>query len=67
MTTKEYKIEGMSCQHCVESVKKGLEKFDLENYTVEIGKVSLTYNEETIDEQNIKNAFEKVGFKVLEK
>lgn len=24
MTKKEYKVEGMKCEHCVESVRKGI-------------------------------------------
>ncbi len=66
MTTKEFKIEGMSCGHCVMAVKKELEK--LENVKVDdvqIGKAKVEYDENNVNENKITDAIEEAGYKVV--
>lgn len=67
MKDLELKVEGMSCGHCVMAVKKELIKLDkVKINDVQIGKVSVSYNEFETDADVIKNAIEKAGYKVVE-
>ncbi|MDR3628159.1 MAG: cation transporter [Ignavibacteriaceae bacterium] len=66
MTTKELKIEGMSCGHCVMAVKKELSK--IQNMIVEdvqIGKAKVQYDETKVTDKNITDAIEEAGFKLI--
>ena len=66
MTTKELKIEGMSCHHCVMAVKKELSK--LENVQVEdvqIGSAKIEYDENKVNEKALADAVEEAGFKLI--
>jgi copper chaperone len=65
MTTKELKIEGMSCGHCVMAVKKELGKLsDLVVEDVQIGNAKVKYDENKVTEKDIASAIEEAGFKV---
>ncbi|MGK9368144.1 heavy-metal-associated domain-containing protein [Melioribacter sp. Ez-97] len=66
MQNKEFKIEGMSCQHCVMAVKKELSSLALESADVEIGKAKVQYDESKVTEEQIKRAIEEAGYKVVE-
>jgi copper chaperone CopZ len=66
MTTKELKIEGMSCGHCVMAVKKELGK--IQNMIVEdvqIGSAKVQYDETKVTEKIITDAVEEAGFKLI--
>ena len=65
MTTKEFKIEGMSCNHCVIGVKNALKEFNLAELNVEIGKAVVTYDEANTNESDLANAIEEEGYKVV--
>ncbi len=58
------KIEGMSCNHCVQAVTEALQKLDgLENISVNLDSASADFeNTKNIDEQTIKNAIVEIGF-----
>jgi len=58
-------IEGMSCQHCVMSVKKALGGVPgiLEN-DVQIGNASVKYDEAKIKKEDIETKIEKAGYMV---
>ncbi|HMN23818.1 MAG TPA: cation transporter [Ignavibacteriaceae bacterium] len=60
------KIEGMTCQHCVMAVKKGLQKLDPQNLDVKIGEATVEYDETKINEVSIKASIEEAGYKVIE-
>lgn len=64
MTTVEYKIAGMSCQHCVMAVKKELDKLDLAKADVEIGKAHIEYDESKVNKEEIKKAVDEAGYQV---
>jgi copper chaperone len=66
MKTQEFKIEGMSCQHCVMAVEKELAKVDLEDTTVEIGNAKVVYDESKVEESEIIEAINEAGYKVVE-
>jgi copper chaperone len=66
MKTQEFKIEGMSCGHCVMAVRKELSR--LENVKiddVQIGKAKVEFDESITEESLIINAIEEAGFKVI--
>lgn len=65
MTTKEFKINGMSCQHCVKAVEVELSKVELEESQVEIGSAKVTYDEIKIEESKIIDAINESGYKVV--
>lgn len=62
---KEFKIEGMSCNHCVMAVQKTLSKIKLINFKVAIGSAIVEFDENEIAEEKIINAIEEAGYKVI--
>jgi len=58
-------IEGMSCQHCVMSVKKAIGALKgIEQSEVSVGNAVVKYDESNVKKEEIEAAIEKVGFKV---
>ena len=51
---KEFKIEGMSCNHCVMAVQKNLSKIKLLKFEVAIGSAKVEFNENEIKEECLK-------------
>lgn len=65
METKEYTIDGMSCQHCVMAVRKELEKIQgVRVDNVEIGKATVTYEPGYVSDNTIRGAIEEAGYEV---
>jgi len=64
MTTKEIKIDGMSCGHCVMAVKKELSKTGLEFFDVKIGSAEVSFDETKVKMETIERAIEEAGFRV---
>jgi copper chaperone len=62
---KEFKIEGMSCHHCVMAVQKGLSKLNLKKYEVNIGSAKVEFDENQIKDEMIIKAIEDAGYKVI--
>ena len=62
---KEFKIEGMSCQHCVMAIQKGLSKLNLKKYEVNIGSAEVEFDENQIKDEMIIKAIEDAGYKVI--
>ena len=66
MKTQEFIIEGMSCGHCIQAVRKELSKLDnVKIDDVQIGKVKVEFDESKTHESRIINAIEEAGFKVI--
>lgn len=64
MTTKEIKIEGMSCGHCEMAVRKELSRLDdVKVKIVKIGEAVVEYDETKVDEQKLYRAIEEAGYK----
>jgi copper chaperone len=59
------KVEGMSCQHCVNAIKKQLEKSGLKNFNVKIGLVEINLSDTNFQLSDIKNMIEEAGYKVI--
>jgi copper chaperone len=59
-------IGGMSCEHCVKRVRKGLDALGgISTADVTIGKAVIAYDESKLSEDEIKKAIEKAGYKIL--
>lgn len=65
MTTKEFKIDGMSCMHCVKAVEMELKDLDPQEMNVEIGSAKVTYDESKNNEKDFVKAIEEAGYKVI--
>jgi len=63
---KTFNIDGMSCGHCVMVVEKELGKLEIEKKKVEIGSAKISFDLEIVSEENIKDAIEEAGYKVIE-
>ena len=61
---KDFKIEGMSCNHCVMAVQKNLSKIKLIKFLVTIGSAKVEFDENEIAEEAIIKAIEEAGYKV---
>jgi copper chaperone len=64
--TKTFKIEGMSCGHCVMAVKKALSKLNVDSSDVQIGKAVINYDENKIGQKEIALAISETGYQVKE-
>lgn len=64
MKTQEFKIDGMSCGHCIMAVKKELSKINLESVEVVIGSANVKFDETKIDPAIIETAISEAGFRV---
>ncbi len=66
MIEREFRIEGMSCQHCVMAVKKELAKVPgVEIRDVRIGSASVAYDETRTDPARLEAAIAEAGYRVL--
>ncbi len=66
MKTQELKIEGMSCGHCVMSVKKELGKLaGVIVEDVQIGKAKIQYDETKVSSQMIADTIDGAGYKLV--
>jgi copper chaperone CopZ len=62
---KEYKIEGMNCNHCVMAVQKNLSQIKLIKFEVAIGTAKVEFDENEITEKEIIKSIEDAGYKVI--
>jgi copper ion binding protein len=64
-TTETIKIQGMSCGHCVKSVREALEETEgVEVEDVEIGTARISYDTEKTSREQIEETIEDAGYKV---
>jgi len=58
-------VEGMTCNHCVDSVKKSLSKINgIENIDINLSDGKLTYNSSSDIGENVVEAILSLGYKV---
>ena len=66
MAVKEIKIQGMTCDHCVMSVRKELEKVPhLQVKDVAIGTATVVYDETDVSSAQIAAAIEEAGYNAV--
>ena len=61
-----FKIDGMSCNHCVMAVKKEIQKLDVERLDVKIADASVKFDEKKVSESQIKEAITEAGYTVIQ-
>lgn len=61
-----FKVDGMSCGHCVMAVKKELSKANISDYRVEIGKVVVNTEKDQKTSEQVIKAIEDAGYRVVE-
>jgi len=66
MTTKNYKISGMTCMHCVMAVKKELSKVGVNSFDVQIGSAKVKYDESKVSSKAVESAIAEAGYRVEE-
>jgi copper chaperone len=65
MTEVSIIIEGMSCQHCVNRVRKAVEALEgIKHLDVAIGLVKVTFDEGKVSKNAIEKAIAAVGYRV---
>ena len=65
MADTTIKVEGMSCQHCVIRVTKALQGLNgIQDLDVQIGAVTLRFDEHSLKKEDIEKAIENAGYKV---
>jgi copper chaperone len=65
MKTRTFRIEGMTCNHCVMSVRKTLAQIEhLEVDDVQIGIAVVTFDENKVQTNEIDEAIAAAGYKV---
>ena len=66
MKIQEFKIEGMSCNHCVMAVRKELVHLDnVKVSDIQIGSAKVEYDESKTTTADIVRAIQEAGFKVI--
>jgi len=65
MKEQEFKIEGMTCHHCVMAVEMELKDAGFDNFNVEIGSAKVNYDGSTENENKIKTAIVEAGYRVV--
>jgi len=65
MADTSIKVEGMSCQHCVMRVTRALQGLSgIQDLDVQIGTVSLRFDEHSLNKEDVVKAIENAGYKV---
>lgn len=62
---RELKVDGMSCNHCVEAVSKALEKIGGRDISVDLDSAIVKLEIDQADDK-IVEAIEDIGFEILE-
>lgn len=66
MKKQKFKIEGMSCHHCVKAVVMELDRIGVDSHQVDIGEAIVEYDENKLSEKDIVKAIQEAGYKVNE-
>ena len=67
MTDATFKVPEMSCGHCKAAIEGELNKLsgvESSNANLEEGTVKVSYEEERVSEEQLKNAIEDAGYAV---
>ncbi|MER3522490.1 MAG: cation-transporting ATPase [Ignavibacteria bacterium] len=66
MTYQEFRIEGMTCGHCVMNVRKELSNLQgVIIDDVQIGSARLHYDEAKVSQHEIARAIENAGYRLV--
>ncbi len=62
----KFKIDVMNCNHCVMTVKKEIQKLDVDSLDVKIGEATVKFDEMKVSESQIKDAIAEAGYAVIQ-
>jgi copper chaperone len=68
MTTTTLDVKGMSCSHCVNAIESALKELNgVESFNVDLNgnQVTLSYDEEVVQIEKVKEAIEEEGYDVV--
>lgn len=66
MSEATLKVKGMSCHHCVMSVRKAIGMLDgVKESDVEVGRAKVVYDENKVSVQDIEKTISKLGYEVV--
>jgi copper chaperone len=68
MTTTTLEVKGMSCSHCVNAIEGALKELNgVESFNVDLSgnQVTLSYDEEVVQIEKVKEAIEEEGYDVV--
>ncbi|MDQ0229649.1 copper chaperone CopZ [Metabacillus malikii] len=68
METKTYKVEGMSCQHCVNAVEGSVSKLagvQAVKVILDKGEVEVSFDHEKVTNKEIVETIEEQGYDVV--
>lgn len=63
--TSIFKVDGMSCHHCIKAIEKQFEKAGLKNYKVQIGLIEIDLDENIITVEKLKSIVEEAGYNIV--
>jgi len=63
---KVFKIDGMSCQHCVMAVKNEIEKLNVVHLDVKVGEAKVKFDETKTNEESIRKSIVNAGYTVID-
>jgi copper chaperone CopZ len=66
MQQEHFSIRGMSCEHCVMTVRRALSRLDSVIVdSVEIGSADIRYDEKITDRNEIVRAIKEAGYEIV--
>lgn len=66
MSEATLKIKGMSCHHCVMSVRKALGTLDgVKDSEVEVGRAKVVYDETRVSVPDMEKTLSRLGYEVV--
>jgi len=66
ITKEEFRIEGMTCEHCLRAITQAIDTMPVENSKVMLGRAEVTYDTSKINRKQIELAIRDAGYKVIE-
>lgn len=65
LKTALFRINGMSCHHCIMAIERELQRLPVESVQVEIGRAEIRYDEKKISESQLRDTIHNAGYSVL--
>jgi copper chaperone len=66
MTERTYRVEGVTCDHCVQTVSSEVGKVDgVQDVDVQLATGEVTVTGETVDDTAIRSAIKEAGYEVV--
>ena len=65
MKSETFRIEGMTCEHCLRSLVQELNQLPIDVKKVEIGSAEVVYDDTKVPRSMIENAIVDAGFAVV--